>query len=289
MPSLKEVKNRINSVQSTRKITSAMKMVASSKLHKAQQTIENIYPYELHLNNIMSRFMADNEEIESAYTRVQKVQRVAVAPISSNSSLCGGFNQNIIRYVKQLIDKFKEEHIDYTIFPIGKKIGEAIKKWGATFDDDHAELLNHISYKNATLLAQKFMDAFVVGEFDKVILVYNHFKNTSLQVLTDETFLPIDTAHFATNGMQPRTNLDFIIEPSVREIYESLIPTALHLKFYTTLCDSLASEHAARIMAMQVATDNADNLLQELTLTYNKTRQQAITNELLDIVGGSFH
>lgn len=287
MPSLKEVKNRITSVQSTRKITSAMKMVASSKLHKAQQTIENMRPYERHLEAIMNRFVADADNIETPYAARREVKRVAVVTISSNSSLCGAFNQNIIRRTRGVVADYRAKGIEVVLCPIGKKVADAMKKQGLTFDTDHADLLNHPAYTAAAHLAAALMEQFLAGEVDKVELIYNHFKNTSSQVLTHEDFLPLDVESLKKSGPDSGPALDFIIEPSPAEILESLVPTTLHLKIFSAICDSLAAEHSARVIAMQVATDNADELLQELTLTYNKTRQQAITDELLDIAGGS--
>lgn len=290
MPSLKEVKNRITSVQSTRKITSAMKMVASSKLHRAQQTIENLCPYEKSINSIMSQLVSNVEDYSSAYTNIREFKKIAIIAVSSNSSLCGGFNQNIIKQVIKLITSYKKDGYKITVIPIGKKIGEAIKKLGFSFEDDYAEMLDHLSYEKASSFAKKIIKSYCLEEFDKIEIVYNHFKNTSTQILTTETFLPIistQTGRDKDNQRNNAKNIDYIIEPSPKEVLEELIPISLRLKIYTVLCDSLASEHSARVIAMQVATDNADSLLQELTLTYNKTRQQAITNELLDIVGGS--
>lgn len=289
MPSLKEVKNRITSVQSTRKITSAMKMVASSKLHRAQQTIENLCPYEKSINSIMSQLVANVEDYSSAYTHRRDIKKIAIIAVSSNSSLCGGFNLNVIKQVIKLIDAHKKDGYQITVIPIGKKIGEAVKKMEFGFENDYAEMLDHLSYEKASSFAEKVINDYCLEEFDKVEIVYNHFKNTSSQILTTETFLPIvssqkDKERDQRDGAKC---IDYIIEPSPKEVLEELIPISLKLKIYTILCDSLASEHSARVIAMQVATDNADALLQELTLTYNKTRQQAITNELLDIVGGS--
>lgn len=287
MPSLKEVKNRITSVQSTRKITSAMKMVASSKLHKAQQTIENMRPYERHLEAIMNRFVADADSIETPYAQTRQVERVVVVPISSNSSLCGAFNQNVIRRTRQMVAEYRAKKVDVSVCPVGKKVADAVRKLNLSFETDHADLLNHPSYATAAELAAELMQQFLTGKVDKVELIYNHFKNTSSQVLTREDFLPLNLEGLKGDTATSGTALDFIIEPSPLEILKSLVPTTLHLKIYSAICDSLAAEHSARVIAMQVATDNADELLQELTLTYNKTRQQAITNELLDIAGGS--
>jgi len=285
MASLKEVKTRISSVNSTRKITSAMKMVASSKLHHAQQAIEQMRPYEEKLSGIMSTFVASLEDnISSPYAEVRELQRVAVVVFSSNSSLCGGFNGNTLKKLKHSLDSYKEQGVEIAkIYPIGKKISEAVRKLGYTPACELATLLDHPNYSQTAELAAQIMDEFTQGDFDKVILIYHHFKSAGTQILTEEQFLPIQ---FPENAVGNQNN-NFLVEPSPLNLIEKLIPKSLHLKLYSALLDSLASEHASRVIAMQVATDNADELLRDLTLQYNKTRQQAITAELLDIVGGS--
>ena len=285
MASLKEVKTRISSVNSTRKITSAMKMVASSKLHHAQQAIEQMRPYEEKLSGIMSTFVASLEDnISSPYAEVRELQRVAVVVFSSNSSLCGGFNGNTLKKLKHSLDSYKEQGVEIAkIYPIGKKISEAVRKLGYTPACELATLLDHPNYSQTAELAAQIMNEFTQGDFDKVILIYHHFKSAGTQILTEEQFLPIQ---FPENAVGNQNN-NFLVEPSPLDLIEELIPKSLHLKLYSALLDSLASEHASRVIAMQVATDNADELLRDLTLQYNKTRQQAITAELLDIVGGS--
>lgn len=285
MASLKEVKTRISSVNSTRKITSAMKMVASSKLHHAQQAIEQMRPYEEKLSGIMSTFIASLEDnISSPYAEVRELQRVAVVVFSSNSSLCGGFNGNTLKKLKHSLDSYKEQGVEIAkIYPIGKKISEAVRKLGYTPACELATLLDHPNYSQTAELAAQIMNEFTQGDFDKVILIYHHFKSAGTQILTEEQFLPIQ---FLENAVGNQNN-NFLVEPSPLDLIEKLIPKSLHLKLYSALLDSLASEHASRVIAMQVATDNADELLRDLTLQYNKTRQQAITAELLDIVGGS--
>ena len=285
MASLKEVKTRISSVNSTRKITSAMKMVASSKLHHAQQAIEQMRPYEEKLSGIMSTFVASLEDnISSPYAEVRELQRVAVVVFSSNSSLCGGFNGNTLKKLKHSLDSYKEQGVEIAkIYPIGKKISEAVRKLGYTPACELATLLDHPNYSQTAELAAQIMDEFTQGDFDKVILIYHHFKSAGTQILTEEQFLPIQ---FPENAVGNQNN-NFLVEPSPLNLIEKLIPKSLHLKLYSALLDSLASEHASRVIAMQVATDNADELLRDLTLQYNKTRQQAITAELLDIVGGT--
>ena len=290
MPSLKEVKTRIASVNNTRKITSAMKMVASSKLHRAQQAIENMRPYESRLEKIMASFINSMEgELSSPYAMKREVTRVALVVFTSNSSLCGGFNSNTIKALRKKVEEYRSNGVEVVqILPFGKKGAEAVRKLGYTEAPDYSAQLDHPAYEPAAQVAAELMEMFAKGEIDRVELVYHRFKNTASQILTEETFLPVslETSETETPEKTSGYALDYIIEPSKEALMQQLIPKALHLKLYTVLLDSLASEHAARVVAMQVATDNADELLNELTLTYNKTRQQAITTELLDIIGG---
>ena len=288
MASLKEVKTRIASVNSTRKITSAMKMVASSKLHRAQQAIESMRPYERQLTRIMSTFVGSMEgEVDTAYAAQRDVKRVVIVLFTSNSSLCGGYNANAVKAFIKKVEEYRSRNIEVCrVYAMGKKAAEAVGKL-KNFDlVDKSALLDHPSYQEAAKVASELMDLYVKGDIDEVDLIYHHFKSAGTQILTTETFLPIDL-HADSTEEGATNNLNFIVEPSIGDIVNQLIPKSLHLRLYTALLDSLASEHAARVIAMQVATDNADDLLRELTLTYNKTRQQAITNELLDIAGGS--
>lgn len=285
MASLKEVKGRIATVNNTRKITSAMKMVASAKLHKAQAAITNMLPYEQRLHRLLTNFL-NGEEVLSCYTNVKEVKRIALVVFSSNSSLCGGFNANVIKHTHQWLDEHQalgKENI--LIYPIGRKVADAMIKQGYEVQGDFQHMADKPSFAEASALAQELMDKFERGEVDQVEVLYNHFKNTASQILTHEVYLPIPIK--ASDEIAPKEETDYILEPSREELLQMLLPKVLRMKFYTILLDSNASEHAARTMAMQIATDNADDLLQELTLMYNKTRQQAITNELLDIVGGS--
>lgn len=294
MPSLKEVKNRINSVNSTRKITSAMKMVASAKLHSAQKAIESMRPYETRLNRIMGTFVSTIDgDISSPYATERSVERVALVVFTSNSSLCGAFNSNVAKEMRNTIARYKENGIEVVaVYPLGKKGLEAARKLGRQ-PQDFSQLLDRPAYAPAAEIAQQLMDQFAKGEIDRVELIYHHFKSAGSQVLTKEQFLPVRLNAAAdkdgVSGVSEKGGFinDYIVEPSKEELILKLIPKALYLKLYTALLDSLASEHAARVIAMQVATDNADELLHDLTLQYNKTRQQAITAELLDIVGGS--
>lgn len=296
MASLKEVKTRINSVKSTRKITSAMKMMASAKLHKAQGAIENMLPYERKLNKILTNFLSADLPVESPYIKAREVKRVAIVAFSSNTSLCGAFNANVIKMLLQTVGEFRTLGQDnILIFPVGKKVDEAVKRLGFQPQETSPTLSDKPSYQEASELAHRLMEMYVSGEIDRVELIYHHFKSMGVQILLRETYLPIDLTRVVDEEEKQKEEEvqggeianDYIIEPSAEELIANLIPTVLSQKLFTAAVDSNASEHAARTLAMQVATDNANELIQDLTKQYNKSRQQAITNELLDIVGGS--
>lgn len=319
MPSLKEIKGRIASVNSTRKITSAMKMVASSKLHHAQVAIQNMLPYETMLEHILKSFLAAEAEAQTVYDQVRPVKRVALVVFSSNSSLCGGFNANVIRLMTNTVNMLTQElgATNVEIYPIGRKVAEKAQKLGYNVKGDYAAMVDKPNVKDCIDLAMELGKRFANGEIDKVELIYHHFKSAGSQILTLKTFLPIDleselerdherdlTLNIATKEAQEylkknrrRRQVEteevkplhdnFIVEPDMQTVLSQLIPKLAHLMIYTALLDSVASEHAARMVAMQTATDNADELLRQLNLQYNKSRQQAITSELLDIVGGS--
>lgn len=289
MASLKEIKGRIGSVQSTLKITSAMKLVASTKLRRAQTAIENMLPYDRQLSTILHNFLASGVTVESPFTEERPVERVAVVVVASNSSLCGGFNSNIIRKADSVladyVHKLGKDRL--LVFPVGRKVAQAL---GKRFDlsDDFKMIGDKPAYKQASELAEHLMNLFLQKEIDRVELIYTHYKSTSTQIVTHETFLPL-ALNSGSEGEESASAQDYIVEPSPEELVARLLPKTLRMKIYTILLDSNASEHAARTVAMQQATDNANELLQELNLMYNKGRQQAITSELLDIIGGSMN
>ena len=320
MPSLKEIKGRIASVNSTRKITSAMKMVASSKLHHAQVAIQNMLPYEELLEHILKAFLAAEADSQTIYDQVRPVKRAALVVFSSNSSLCGGFNANIIKLMTHAVDEYAQTigRDNVEIYPVGRKVYEKANKLGLKVQGEYSALADKPNVQQCIEIAMELGWKFQRGEIDKVELIYHHFKSAGSQVLTRKTFLPIDieeelkadherdlTSVIATKESQEYLkkrgerqserkeeevkplNDNFIVEPDMNTVLSQLIPKLAHLALYTALLDSNASEHAARMVAMQTATDNADELLRELNLQYNKSRQQAITSELLDIVGGS--
>jgi len=287
MSTLKEIKSRIQSVKSTQKITSAMKMVSSAKLRKAQKSIENFYPYEQKLTQILRNFLSAETDNTSIYAETRDVKRVAIIVFSSNSSLCGGFNSNVAKKLAAKVESYSHlGHENIIIHPVGKKIAKATRKSGFDVEDNYDEMADKPTYSAARQLADVVIDLFSNKHVDKVEMIYHHFKNKSSQELVEETLLPIKLD--VTNENQSGMLLNYIIEPDRESIMNELIPKVLRLKVYTALLDSNASEQAARTIAMQIATDNADDLLQELNLQFNKSRQQAITNELLDIIGGSF-
>ena len=321
MPSLKEIKSRIASVNSTRKITSAMKMVASSKLHHAQTAIENMLPYENMLEHILKTFLVSAPDVELPFDQERPVKKVALIVFSSNSSLCGGFNANIIKTMLHAIEEYRKQGLtndDLIIYPIGRKVEEKVRKLGLRSAGSFVHLADKPNSAQCRDISVEAGTMFLEGKVDKVELIYHHFKSAGSQVLTRRTFLPIDlhddvgadndrdlTSNLATKKSQEYLknrnkqeeervqttvkplNDNFLVEPDLKTVLTELVPKELHLMVYTALLDSNASEHAARMVAMQTATDNADELLRELNLQYNKSRQAAITSELLDIVGGS--
>lgn len=273
-----------------------MKMVASAKLHKAQGAIENMLPYERKLNKILTNFLSADLPVESPFIKAREVKRVAIVVFSSNTSLCGAFNANVIKMLLQTVGEFRTLGQDnILIFPVGKKVDEAVKRLGFQPQETSPTLSDKPSYQEASELAHRLMEMYVSGEIDRVELIYHHFKSMGVQILLRETYLPIDLTRVVDEEEKQKEEEvqggeianDYIIEPSAEELIANLIPTVLSQKLFTAAVDSNASEHAARTLAMQVATDNANELIQDLTKQYNKSRQQAITNELLDIVGGS--
>lgn len=354
MPSLKEIKGRINSISSTLAITSAMKMVAAAKLQKAQMAIQNMLPYERRLYSMLVDLMGamnisaaasedgsvrgsgsaergfdqggdrlslsnrhDLAGMDGAYSLMaqREVRKVAIVAFASNSSLCGAFNSNVIREATAVINEYRASGLGdagITVYSVGRKMAEAMKKLGFPSPADFTKMSDSPSYDAASALAQELFDGFVSGRFDKVELVYNHYKSTSSQPTTRQTYLPLSLADatadiqvgkITDSASEPYTDKvaepvvrqnspttetpDLIVEPSKEELIATLLPKVVRLRVFTTLLDSTAAEHAARTVAMQLATDNGNDLLQELTLEYNKGRQQKITSEILDIVGGS--
>lgn len=253
-------------------------------------------PYQKKLNKILTNFLSADLQIESPYVKARELKRVAIVVFSSNTSLCGAFNANVIKMLMQTLGEYRTLGQDnILIFPVGKKVDEAVKRMGFHPQGTSPTLSDKPSYQEAAALAHRLMEMYVAGEVDRVELIYHHFKSVGVQILLRETYLPIDLTRAMEEDEQEQQQKeearevvnDYIVEPSPEELIAQLIPTVLSQKLFTAAMDSNASEHAARTLAMQVATDNANELIQDLTKQYNKSRQQAITNELLDIVGGS--
>lgn len=289
MASLKETKTRIASVKSTLQITTAMKMVAAAKLHRAQQAIAGMAPYQQKLHEILQDLLADGgvrKSLESPLLEAGGSRRVAVVAFSSNSSLCGGFNATAVKSLLNELEALAQEglsHADIDFYAVGRKVAEAGRKIGLPARTDASHLLDKPAYEPAAGLARQLTESFEKGEVGRIVLLYNHYKSNAAQPPVRETYLPLTLPEGVAFGDEE----DLIVEPGKKEVLESLLPKVLLLKVYTVLMDSCAAEHAARTVAMQLASDNADELLEQLTLEYNKRRQQAITSELLDIVGGS--
>ncbi|WP_092206138.1 ATP synthase F1 subunit gamma [Bizionia echini] len=281
MANLKEIRNRISSVSSTMQITSAMKMVSAAKLKKAQDAITAMRPYADKLTELLQDLSATlDADSGSKFSEQRDVKKVLIVAITSNRGLCGAFNSNIIKAVNKITtEKYANKHVSYVA--VGKKANDAFKKTGNVIANK-SDIFDDLTFDNVAELAQMLMDKFVAGEFDKIEIVYNKFKNAATQEIMVEQFLPIVPIEKDDN-----VQLEYIFEPSKIEIVEQLIPKSLKTQLYKGIRDSFASEHGARMTAMHKATDNATELRDQLKLTYNKARQAAITNEILEIVGGA--
>ena len=281
MANLKEIRNRISSVSSTMQITSAMKMVSAAKLKKAQDAITAMRPYADKLTELLQSLSATlDADSGSQYSEERDIKNVLIVSISSNRGLAGAFNSNIIKQTQHLIDNVHSGK-KVSVIAIGKKINDAFSKKGIVVAN-HSSIYDDLTFDNVATIAEVLMDKFVTGEFDKIEIVYNKFKNAATQIVMTEQFLPIVPVEGEAN-----VNSDYVFEPSKIEIVEQLIPKSLKTQLYKGIRDSFASEHGARMTAMHKATDNATELRDQLKLTYNKARQAAITNEILEIVGGA--
>ena len=295
MPSLKEVRNKITSVGSTMQITSAMKMVSAAKLKRAQDAIIQMRPYANKLKDILENVSASIDSSDNIYARNKGDNNLLIIAISSNRGLAGAFNSNIIKKVNGLItNEYKDSNI--TIIPVGKKVQDAFKKTkyiisGQDLPHHTNEIFNQLNYDNASLIADKIINSFLNKQFDKVIVVYNQFRNAAIQVPTEEQLLPVLSAKIdsitESSKTIKQTKQDYIFEPSEEFIVNELIPRSVKTQFYKSLLDSVASEHGARMTAMHKATDNAKAMQRDLKITYNKARQASITKEILEIVGGA--
>ena len=281
MANLKEIRNRINSVSSTMQITSAMKMVSAAKLKKAQDAITAMRPYAEKLTELIQNISSTLEgDAAGVYAEQREVNKVLLVVITSNRGLCGAFNANVVKTTRTLIDTtYAGKQVD--VLTIGKKGYDLVGKTETVFAN-RSDLFDALTFVNVEAVAQQIMDAFIEGSYDKVELVYNQFKNAATQIVQTEQFLPLKPIEAESN-----VTVDYIYEPSKEEIILNLIPTSLKTQLYKAVLDSNAAEHGARMTAMHKATDNAKDLRDQLKLTYNKARQAAITNEILEIVGGA--
>jgi F-type H+-transporting ATPase subunit gamma len=281
MANLKELRSRITSVSSTMQITSAMKMVSAAKLSKAQDAITQMRPYSEKLTQLLQDLSATlDDDASSKYAEERKINDVLIVAVSSNKGLAGAFNTNIIKAVKYKIQNdYKAKNVD--IYGIGKKANDILKKDYGIFKNENA-IFDDLSFENASDIAEELMQLFLDGKYDKIVLVYNQFKNAGTQIVQHEQFLPIEKFETEDNKQ-----LDYIFEPSKIEIVKDLIPKSLKMQLFKAIRDSFASEHGARMTAMHKATDNAKELRDDLKLSYNKARQASITNEILEIVGGA--
>lgn len=281
MANLKEIRNRISSIGSTMKITSAMKMVSAAKLKKAQDAIVQMRPYSNKLTELLQNLSATLDADDGGvYTQEREVKKVLIVAITSNRGLCGGFNSSIIKEVTHLA-KTKYAGKDISILTIGKKGNDILSKEFDIYKFE-SELFDDLTFENTAPFAEDLMQRFEEGDFDKIDLVYNRFKNAATQIITEEQYLPIVSSEEESEG-----EADYIFEPNKSEIVQGLIPKSLKMQLYKAIRDSYASEHGARMTAMHKATDNATELRDELLLVYNKARQASITNEILEIVGGA--
>jgi len=286
MPNLKEVRNRITSVNSTKQITSAMKMVSAAKLRRAQDAVVQMRPYAEKLQEILSNVSASLDLSEGVFSAPREVKNVLIVAITSNRGLCGAFNNNVLKNVNKLIaDDYKGKNVK--VLGLGKKSFEFYGRTGQHvstpgLSEKPYEIFDKLTFQNASNIAQVIMDEYLAFNFDEVVLVYNSFKNAASQIIKTEQFLPMVPAEGNSTS-----NVDYIFEPTKEEIISGLLPKSLKLQLFKGLLDSFAAEHGARMTAMHKATDNASELLKNLKLSYNKARQAAITNEILEIVGGA--
>jgi F-type H+-transporting ATPase subunit gamma len=289
MANLKAIRIRIASVKSTRQITSAMKMVSAAKLRKAQDKIVRLRPYANKLHEILvnlSQSLAD-AEVENVFARKSAPGKILIVAVTSNRGLCGAFNANIVKEAKRLLaDKYYDQYMSGNVYflAIGKKGHDLLRKQGLKIASEYNALLNDLTFEKTAEIAGKIMADFARGDLDRVEIIYNHFKNAAVQILTTEEFLPVETAPAAGKQGPPA---DYIYEPDSESIMKELIPTSLKIQFYKAVLDSYVAENGARMTAMHKATDNATQMIRDLTLQYNKARQASITNQILEVVSGA--
>ena len=280
---LREVRDRIASVKSTQKITAAMKLVSAAKLRRAQTAIENMSRYSGKLNGLLASLLSSSNGFTTDLAAERDCKRTVVIAVASDTGLCGTFNANIINRMRSLLDGYKTSNIDVEVYTVGKKMYDAVKKLGYTPREELMPQSSAPQYGDVAAVVRGLMERFSSGGVDRVEVVYSHFKSAAKQEPTVEQLLPVELKM----GEMTSPAIDYIVEPGRKELLQALVPKVVEVQLFTALLDAVASEHAARVLAMQVATDNATDLISELTLEYNKGRQQAITNELLDIMSGT--
>ena len=287
MANLKEIRIRIASVRSTQKITSAMKMVSAAKLRRAQTAIQKLRPFSTKLNEIMSHIATEGSE-NNPLAEVRPINKVIIILVASNKGLCGGFNNMVIKEAEAMLkNQYANLHSkgDVQFISIGKRISDYVRSRKYPVLGFYDDFTVNSSFEEVAALADELMEKFTKKEVDEVVLIYNEFKNAATQILTKEQYLPLQPMVVEEGAVH--NNIDYIFEPTKEELYEILIPKAMRTQLYKAVLDSVASEHGARMTAMHKATENADELIKQLNLTYNKVRQSSITNEIIEIVGGS--
>ena len=280
---LREVRDRIASVKSTQKITAAMKLVSAAKLRRAQTAIENMSRYSGKLNGLLASLLSSSNGFTTDLAAERDCKRTVVIAVASDTGLCGTFNANIINRMRSLLDGYKTSNIDVEVYTVGKKMYDAVKKLGYTPREELMPQSSAPQYGDVAAVVRGLMERFSSGGVDRVEVVYSHFKSAAKQEPTVEKLLPVELKM----GEMTSPAIDYIVEPGRKELLQALVPKVVEVQLFTALLDAVAAEHAARVLAMQIATDNATDLISELTLEYNKGRQRAITNELLDIMSGS--
>ncbi len=291
MASTKEIRTRLASVTTTRQITSAMKMVSAAKLKKAQDSVLQLRPYVQKMQEILGSISSSDSEGTSEFTKARDEERVLIVAITSNRGLCGAFNTNVIKQAVQIVQENYMVQLGakkLSFIAIGKKGADLLKRRNLPIAEINTELVDKVNFDKVASYAESLMKAYSEGKYDKIVIIYNQFKNAAIQILTNEQFLPVPKAEVKQKAKgTTSTNYDFIFEPSKEQIVKDLIPKTLKVQLFKAILDSIASEHGARMTAMHKATDNATELLKNYRIQYNKARQATITNEILEIVGGA--
>ena len=293
MASLKEIRARILSVNSTKKITSAMKMVSAAKLHKSEENTLRFIPYKQKLTDMLTQYLSNIEpgSVSIPLAEKREVKRAAIVCISSNSGLCGVFNSSVNKLLNEAISNYQAKNVAISIYPIGKKIADYVNKLGYPVNTDYNYICDKPTYEETCKVVQPLVEAYINQEIDELVVLYNHHKNAAVQIPTHEVLLPLSTEIAASaetlTSKEKGANLIYITEPDIPTVINQLVPNVVRMRFYAAVLDSTTAEHGARTTAMQTASDNASKMIETITQQYNRVRQEVITNELLDIVGGS--